>query len=351
MRSFWKNTLILILALLAVCASVSCGNKTAGAETVGNLTFYDLGDGTYGVGVAADKTKSVTAVEIPVIHRERPVVKIVREGFADCERLTTVVIPDGITVIDAFAFSNCYSLSALTLNNTLTTVGDYAFSGCASLEGVVLPNTVTEVGAYAFSFCGKLKSIILSENQTALKPHTFYKCASLETVAVPNSIKSIGKYALMDCSALSSVSIGNGLETIEMNALNGCSSMTSITVSEENRSYRAVCGILYNRPTTEILYIPARLTGNIVIPDGVNSIDSSAFANQSGITSLTVPQSVASIGGSAFAGCTALESVTFAEPKGWKSENIAINAASLQDPATAAHFLTEQYSYEAWKRS
>ncbi|MDY3979916.1 MAG: leucine-rich repeat domain-containing protein [Tidjanibacter sp.] len=47
-----------------------------------------------------------------------------------------------------------------------------------------------------------------------------------------------------------------------------------------------------------------------IIPNGVEDIGSSAFANCSSLESITIPNSVKSIGSSAFANCSSLESIT-----------------------------------------
>ena len=76
-------------------------------------------------------------------------------------------------------------------------------------------------------------------------------------------------------------------------------------------------------PTSDIIdpwtYF-ARPTGALVIPTlvtysgvtySVDSIDTKAFYNCSGLTSVTIPASVTGIGGQAFSGCSGLTSVTF----------------------------------------
>ena len=50
--------------------------------------------------------------------------------------------------------------------------------------------------------------------------------------------------------------------------------------------------------------------GELIIPDGTISIDSSAFESCENLTSVTIPDSVTSIGNAAFSGCSSLESVT-----------------------------------------
>ncbi len=49
--------------------------------------------------------------------------------------------------------------------------------------------------------------------------------------------------------------------------------------------------------------------GNVIIPNGVTSIDIQAFFNCSGLTSVSIPDSVTSIENSAFEGCSGLTSI------------------------------------------
>ena len=67
------------------------------------------------------------------------------------------------------------------------------------------------------------------------------------------------------------------------------------------------------------LYINGnKVAGAIVIPDGITSIPSYAFAYQTDITSVTIPDSVTSIGEGAFRGCSSLTSATFENTSGWQ---------------------------------
>ncbi len=351
MKLFWKNTGIFVLALLMLCSAVACARDPEGVEYVGNLAFYDLGDGTLGVGVAADCEKTITAETVPAEHAGKPVVSVVRSGFANCESLTSIVLPDSIVAIGASAFSNCRSLTDVTLSeeSKLAAIGDYAFSGCSAMTAFTVPNGVATIGSYGFSFCNSLEGVRLPATLTVLSPHTFYQCESLKSVTIPDAVTEIGKYAFLDCESVTEIAIGKGVALIGQYAFEGCKSLVKFTVNAENESYSANSGILYAED--DFVAIPDNLLGKIEIPDGVKEIPSSTFAGQIGITEISIPTSVIAIGGSAFAGCTALDKVHFADPSGWRYDDSSLGSKLISDPKNAAKYITGNFSTKAWKKS
>ena len=88
-----------------------------------------------------------------------------------------------------------------------------------------------------------------------------------------------------------------------------------------------------------------RYVGNVVIPESVDynggtypvtSIWREAFANCSGLTSVTIPNSVTSIGEDAFAGCTGLSSVNISDLAVWCNIKFGGNSSN---PLSYAHHL------------
>ena len=90
---------------------------------------------------------------------------------------------------------------------------------------------------------------------------------------------------------------------------------------------------------------------SVTIGNGVTSIGSSAFDGCTSLKSITIPDSVTSIGESAFSGCSGLTSVTFKNPNGWRRDYYTLSAEDLSDPATAAEYLTDTYSWDIWTRA
>ena len=64
--------------------------------------------------------------------------------------------------------------------------------------------------------------------------------------------------------------------------------ITDITVSDNNKNYSSVDGVLYNKDKTELIYYPAGKCGECVIPKSVKYIHDSAFRGNENITQVSV---------------------------------------------------------------
>jgi hypothetical protein len=133
----------------------------------------------------------------------------------------------------------------------------------------------------------------------------------LTEVIFPTNVSSIGANAFAGCTRLTTLNIPVGITSISSStAFENTSSLESITVNANNMSFASRDGILYNRQLTSFTHIPQRLSGNITIPNTINTIPSQAFLNRTQLTGVVVPNSVISIGQGAFMGCTNLQSIT-----------------------------------------
>ena len=221
---------------------------------------------------------------------------------------TAYQIPNSVTSIVDYAFYSCSSLTSITIPNSVTSIGDRVFYYCDSLTNITIPNSVTSIGNEAFYNCDSLTSITILKGVTSIGDGAFVGC-SITSITIPNSVTSIGNEAFRGCSSLTSITIPNSVTSIGSSAF-GCSNLTSINVSDNNKNYSSVDGVLFNKDKTEIIKYPVKKEGTAYqIPNSVTSIGDYAFAGCS-ITSITIPNSVTSIGYGAFDTCSSLTSIT-----------------------------------------
>jgi hypothetical protein len=315
-------------------------------------------------------TGSGGAVTIPNVIDGLPVTDIGTNAFYESS-VTSVLIPDTVTVVGSEAFENCSDLTNLTLSLGLADIESNAFYNCSSVASVTIPDSVTNIGDEAFYDCN-LTSVTFGDSVTSIGNYAFSGLASrglgdptvptgspLTTVTIPSSVTNIGVGAFEGCMWLTNVTFGVGLTTIGAYAFDDCGltnavtipdsvtnigtrtfsdcgALTAINVASNNPAYSSLNGVLFNKTQTVLLEYPGCLGGSYAIPDGVTNIGtgafeycdsltnvtislgvtdigSNAFYGCDGLTSLTLPDSVTNIGDYAFFGCEALTNVTMAE--------------------------------------
>lgn len=97
--------------------------------------------------------------------------------YTETERsVTSVVIPDTVTVIGENAFLACSDMSYLRLSENTVTIGDSAFSGCSSLESIKLPSMVTILPASCFKGDTALREVTNTEGIQQYYNTTFEGC-------------------------------------------------------------------------------------------------------------------------------------------------------------------------------
>ena len=82
------------------------------------------------------------------------------KAFYGCNKLTSLILPNGLVSIGNNAFQNT-RIGSISLPSTLRTIGQSAFEDCYNVTSVVVPEGVEKVGSYAFSYMGNLERITL----------------------------------------------------------------------------------------------------------------------------------------------------------------------------------------------
>ena len=220
------------------------------------------------------------------------------------ERITSVVISEGVRIIGDRAFQNCKKLKTVSVANSVTEIGCEAFLHCSELEKIKIPHA-QRIHARAFKYCEKLSEISVEDDETEVADDAFDCCKKLadeqgliivdgivfsycgtgNRVHIPEGVMVIGNRAFSQCGKLSNVHIADSVVYIGWSAFEWCRELTEIT-----------------------------------IPAGVQQINSKTFQYCVNLTRIKFPESVIAVESDAFVGCSNL---TIQAPAGSYAETYA----------------------------
>ena len=118
-----------------------------------------------------------------------------------------IVTPYSTNTFGANIISNNYinGQGIISFDSPIMTIGSWAFGRCTSLTSVTIPDSVTMIGSHAFYSCYSLTSVTIPDSVTTIEGFVFWNCTSLTSVTIPDSVTSIGDYAFYSCYSLTSV--------------------------------------------------------------------------------------------------------------------------------------------------
>lgn len=274
-------------------------------------------------------------------------VKVINESaFENCSVLSSVILSPSLTTIHSAAFKNCDKLAAIILPETLQSVGSLAFMNCSTLDHVILPDGLRSIGYGVFYGCASLTSIIVPDSVNVLSEYhdtyneihygVFENCSSLQFVQLGNHITRIPKFVFFNCPRLNSITFSSSITTIDYGAFYGCSSLADFPLPE---CLESINGYLHVGQYGEITHygafekcislrqimVPSKLKtigpysfcgseqlSNISF-GSVQEIGQFSFSECSSLMRVCIPETVSHLGSGAFANCTGLESIILPE--------------------------------------
>lgn len=278
-----------------------------------------------------------------VITVKEGTVGIAAGAFRDLEKLTGIVLPNGLKNIGSYALGGTgkgTSLTSVVLPDSVEYVAENAFRNNKKLREVTFGKGLKEIGSNAFAGTA-LEKVNYNATNATLSVAPFSGLETPAELVIGDELTGIPTNLTKNWPGLQKVHFGKNITTLSESMFDGAAGITEITLPEK---------------LTTIGNYALRGTGirELTIPASVTSIGAYAFANCTELGKVQYNAKNAtgtSEEGLAFAGCTALDSVTFGyevekipaylfKDSGIYSMDLGVNVKEIGDAAFAGTNLT-----------
>lgn len=290
-----------------VCGFVSIAAK---------FTFQLLDDGTYAV-TGVINADSATVADVPATYQGADVTVIGEEAFCydGCEKLVHIGLPNTITKLETQALWGTEGLKKLTLPDSLQSIEQYAL-GASGFEEIVIPASVTELAPQIFRQSSVLRKVTFKSEDVALSDYMFWQCPSLREIVFDEGVVAVRRlqYAspFYEVESVEKIYISSTVtklfydvmydQSVWLNQFDRSEfKFSRYEVAEGNSAYSSDAnGILYNADKTVLLHAPLKLSGEITVPQSVQTVWKEAFRNVGGVTKVILPEGLTEINRGAF---------------------------------------------------
>ena len=160
----------------AISAAIEAKGGTVPTELTGYGAAIEALPSGGGSDVAAkivDRTVTeITAADLSGATR------IASYSFYECTTLTSISIPDSVTMIRTSAFQGCTNLLSVTIPNSVSSMESYAFQNCQSLKSITIPNSLTAIPSYAFLNNISLSSATIGSGVSRILNQAFFNTSN-----------------------------------------------------------------------------------------------------------------------------------------------------------------------------
>ena len=267
----------------------------------------------------------------------------IKQMYIGEDTITKVVIPEGVTSIEAYAFAKLTALEEVELPTTLNKIGVGAFLGCEKLKKINLGNvkfinkdafvntkienidltSVVAIGDYSFANT-RLNYVELPESSQSLGVGAFMNNKYLTSVVFNAPKIKIGDSAFEGCSQLRDMNINAAV--ISKKAFYNCSQLSNVTLGKDVvvigeyafantnvAKFNVISGGAFTTEANgamllknnELVLVAPKYSSNTVTLTTATAIGKGAFAGKTNIYKVYA-NNVKTVGAYAFADCSNL---------------------------------------------
>lgn len=322
-----------VFAVFLIFVLMAINNIFVSAQEAKDITpflIYEIKDGEVAIN-RCDSEKATGDFYIPEKIEGLPVTKISENAFSICIEITSLVIPDTVKTIGAWAFAKCYGLEKIDLGKGVEFIGEEAFWACgikeinfpASVKKIEIGRsvffedfplekiTVDENNPYYYSenncliekesktLIAGCKNSIIPENITAIADGAFMAGLDVEEVVLPETIKSIGEGAFR-YGGFKYITIPEGITEIKSSTFESCENLEIVRLPESVKTI------------SDYAFMNCGKLDNISLPEDLESIGGGAF-HATAIKRIDIPPNLKTMGNTelfAFDRCEELENIS-----------------------------------------
>ncbi len=301
--------------------------------------------------------KSFNLSELKVLYTDSPAT-VYLDDDDKLEKLEKVVIGDkkkntnvfycSLGRSYAYGLPNIPNLKEVILGKSVEKISDYAFLNLP-ITSIRIPKSLKSIGNNAFQGCKLLTETEISDlsawcavdimandysNPLSVSQKLVVDGEEVTDLVIPEGVAEINKWAFYGCKSLTSLTVPKSLKKIDYKCFQGCDKLTRLNIYDIASWCKISIGGIYvfSSPERHLFKDGAEIL-DLVVPEGVDSIQPYTFYNCnslksvklansvtsiedyvfygcSGLTSVTIPSSVTGIGSRAFSNCSGLTSVT-----------------------------------------
>lgn len=153
----------------------------------------------YFISVKQIPRKCFAETRLETITLPNSIESIAESAFEDCKDLSRIVLSEGLATIGRAAFSGCTKLTEIHLPNSVREIGRGAFADCR-ITSIIIPEGVKIIEQDLFWYCTKLMNVTILNGVESIGDSAFGACISLSSLTIPESVSSIGNDPFYCCS-------------------------------------------------------------------------------------------------------------------------------------------------------